>query len=108
MYDSGDTAVRAVGSVSPKVYLTLTDESVKMTLLNKSTYSQTFDVKVWSRNSMGNKTSLMSEQLNINANSQIDKSIPFAITNAVLIGTRLIDPIDGELLSENFLFLNQN
>jgi outer membrane protein assembly factor BamB len=108
IYDAGDYAVRAVGDLFPRVDISVDEKILKVALSNKGNTYGTVDVKIWSRNSKGDEVQLWSEQININAASNIEKIINFNLSDSVIVGARLLDPVDGELLSEKYLFINKS
>lgn len=106
LYDSGDYSVRAVGNLFPSLTISLDGKTLKITVSNKGTITRAVDVKIWSRNSKGEDTSLWSEQIRIQAHSNIDKVIDFDIGDSVAVGGLLLDQIDGEILTEKHLFIS--
>ncbi|MDN3512810.1 MAG: PQQ-binding-like beta-propeller repeat protein [Candidatus Brocadia sp.] len=106
IYDAGDYAVRAVGEFFPGINISLDGQTLKATLSNRGNTPRTVDAKIWSRNSKGEETPLWSETVSIQASGNIDKAIGFNKNDSVIVGARLLDPADGELLSEKYLFIN--
>lgn len=108
IYDSGDVAVRAVGALFPSVDLVRSGKGVEMRVSNLSIHRRLTDLRIWSRNAAGENTMLLCERIEMDPSSEISRVIPIVGNHSVVVGARLLDPIDGQLLSEKFLFLDSN